>query len=267
MHPGVSREIARAPVPQGPADRHRGGPPEVLTCSHHQPIGGNTMQATGTQGMCTRACVHTERVEAGPGRALVRTPDGRVAGCARQAPAAQWPAADRGGVWRCRGCRLRGALPGQRDQPPPPTGWQVAGRGGKAPIRIFVRKWGGVLVGGSPRCRSRGGCGRPGQAAVVAQAGRPQPRRRRVVTGGALMSGHPGPGGPPGLRCRAAGMVGHRAPPRTTRAGPWPRVRQGRPPAWVSSSRQGIALPFSFSAAGTGFPPRRMALPAPVGWY
>ena len=62
------REVARAPVPQGPADRHSGGLPEVLTCSHHQPIGDSTMQATGTQGMCTRACVSTERVEAGPGR-------------------------------------------------------------------------------------------------------------------------------------------------------------------------------------------------------
>ena len=34
------------------------------------------MQATGTQGMCTRACVPTERPGPGTWRALVRTPAG-----------------------------------------------------------------------------------------------------------------------------------------------------------------------------------------------
>ena len=307
------------------------------------------------QGMCTRACVLAERVEAAPGRS---TPwNGR-----RRIPGAPLSGLrmGHGGLCRMRAVPAAGLFPsspcrtvagcGSAMQPLPVVG----GLAGTTRPTAAAAGMAGLPAGaGKPQsaflCENRGGAssrggavGLPGQAAVVAQAGRPQPRRRRVchrrgthvratrelaprrlkalpfhnpasprprpraawpplpglpglnpatgpdtgsgplpmpVTGSptprniptgrepALKASRKYPCHPsPVLRCRAAGMVGHRAPPRTTRAGSWPRVRQGRPPAWVSSSRQGDALPFSFSAAGTGFPPRRMALPAPVGW-
>lgn len=330
------------------------------------------MQATGMQGMCTRACVPAERVEAGRGRALGAPLSGLLLGkwgglcCLRAAPATgMFPSSP------CRtgaGSRLRGrvamprlpiagALPGPRDQPPPPPGWEspnphlcakIKGGGGRSPWSAGppLPFPGRVRPAGSGGGRSAGRQATTPAAEGLSPAGHPcpghqgarppspegapvpQPRAPEAAPACGLAAPARTPRPQPGLQVRTPGPGRDRCPsrapqhpgtsrpdgnlhsrhpentlvtpPRSWDAGPrgwsgtgrpraqpgpdpgrgcgrgrampcaWGRAcgrqRQGRPPAWVSQSRQGIARPFSFSAAGTGFPPGRIALPAPVGW-
>ena len=228
------------------------------------------MQATGTQGTRTRACVPTERVEPGRCRVLGAPWSGlrmgawravRPAGGARHRDVPVKPLRTGAGC----GSRGRGAMPrlpiagglAGTTRPTAASDGMAGGRPGReSPNPHLCAKIGGGNPDRRiPRCRSRGGCGQPAGSGGGRSAGR---QATTPATEGLSPAGHacpahqgarpPSPeGAPPVPQARAPrGRAGVRSGRPRAQSGPDPGRGCDRVGLRHGFRRQGRASPCLF---------------------